>query len=670
MSPEQILQPQAVGPSSDIYALGCLAFEALTGRLPFRASTRGGVVGRKIQGGEALGAGLAGLDRSVRAALTRAVDPDPSLRHPRASDLVAELRRAVGKRPRRLARFALTAAVAMLAVTAWTVWPRAPALDPERVVVGPVVNETGNPELDPLASSVVDYLTRGIQGTGLVRVIPTETALSSARYALSGRGTGDPIAALAEETGAGVVVSGRIFEDGGEIGLSLQINDAIHGDVQSALEPVSRPPQEAGLLRLLEETGDRLFGSLALILDERVEAFADAADPPPFRVYRMFSEGLDRYLAADWDAAAELFLEAHRADASFVTPVLYAALSHSNMGAFAVEDSLLRAASGDPWSLTPFEWGWIQYRLAFLAGDRAAALQAIRAVAAAAPGSKAVYNYGVEAMEGRRLREAVDALESLPPDRGPVRGSVGHLGALAVSHHALGDEDQARRAASGLQEIHPDLLLPRQLACGPLAASDRLDILHAELDRVAAQGTDATGLTPGEVLVDCALELRAHGHPEASRSAVAQALAWFEERGWQELPDRALIAAGDAFGLLGRWDRAADVGARVLERQATGRIRLDALALVGRAAAARGDVATAEDIRDRLAGADGAFRFGYHLYAASLVEASLGRTAAALALLRRAFAEGLHFGAYLHLHPALDPLRREPGFQRLIEPVA
>jgi serine/threonine protein kinase len=39
MSPEQWMNPAEVGPSSDLYALGVLAYEAITGRRPFSAET-------------------------------------------------------------------------------------------------------------------------------------------------------------------------------------------------------------------------------------------------------------------------------------------------------------------------------------------------------------------------------------------------------------------------------------------------------------------------------------------------------------------------------------------------------------------------------------------------------------------------------------------------------
>ena len=39
----------------------------------------------------------------------------------------------------------------------------------------------------------------------------------------------DPIAALAEETGAGIVISGEILEDGRRVGVRVRITDATRG---------------------------------------------------------------------------------------------------------------------------------------------------------------------------------------------------------------------------------------------------------------------------------------------------------------------------------------------------------------------------------------------------------------------------------------------------------
>ena len=131
-----------------------------------------------------------------------------------------------------------------------------------------------------------------------------------------------------------------------------------------------------------------------------------AATAPAFEAYRPFSEGLEQYLVRDYRQAIAFFQVARDADSTFVAATIYEALSHSNLGEFAAEDSLLSSLVRADARLTPFERRWLEYRRALLAGNRPAALLAMRSAAAEAPGSKAVYNLGVEAMEGRRLADA------------------------------------------------------------------------------------------------------------------------------------------------------------------------------------------------------------------------------------------------------------------------
>jgi hypothetical protein len=98
MSPEQWRDPREVGPATDIYALGCLAYEVLTGRTPFVAdSARGYRDGHLRDEPPSLDDGFpAGADQAIRRALSKS----PAARQATALELAAELRAAVRAEPR------------------------------------------------------------------------------------------------------------------------------------------------------------------------------------------------------------------------------------------------------------------------------------------------------------------------------------------------------------------------------------------------------------------------------------------------------------------------------------------------------------------------------------------------------------------------------------------
>ena len=102
MSPEQWDDARAVGPASDIYSLGVLAYRALTGRVPFPAESEAKCrEGHLHMEPPPLGGDLPpSVDRAIRRALAKA----PEARHGSALDLASELRGALPASVRELLR--------------------------------------------------------------------------------------------------------------------------------------------------------------------------------------------------------------------------------------------------------------------------------------------------------------------------------------------------------------------------------------------------------------------------------------------------------------------------------------------------------------------------------------------------------------------------------------
>jgi serine/threonine-protein kinase len=92
MAPEQARgHPE---PRSDLYALGCVLFELLTGRLPFEApDTMGYLSAHLTEDPPAPGSVVPGVSADWDALVLRLLEKDPGRRHDNAAELAADLRR-------------------------------------------------------------------------------------------------------------------------------------------------------------------------------------------------------------------------------------------------------------------------------------------------------------------------------------------------------------------------------------------------------------------------------------------------------------------------------------------------------------------------------------------------------------------------------------------------
>jgi len=684
MAPEQATAESHIDHRADIYAVGALAYELLTGRPPFTGATQQEVLAAHVtKEPEALSKQRIDISADLELVVLRCLEKNPDHRWQTAEELLTALDSfttpsggaaptgmAAGRADGRWWKVwaAIGASAVILAVTATLLilWP-SEELNPDQVVVAVFDNETGEESLDYVGRMAADWITQGLMGAGVVQVVPWPDALQAWSYVAEEADAGrsmNVVRAIAEETGAPIVVSGRYYLERDSLHFRLDVIDAREGvPIGGELPPVSGSSD--AVREVIAELRDRTMGYLAVSFDERIGSVAPlVSTPPTIAAYREFNEGMNWYVAGEYPEANERFESALKLNPNWFPALRLLLINMWNQGRWKAMDSVLSGASLLDSTLTEYERAWVGHLRAWVDGDIDRSLVEIRRAAEMSPGSKAVYNLGSAANRAFRPREAIDALLSLDPTRGAMRDWTRYWNRLTDAYHMLGEYELELQAAHRAEAQYPQNLWRVR----PLAALGRLDGLEEVIAESIASRPPHFVRTQ---LRRAAEILRVNGNGIASVSIANRLLTYLESRPSEEVNSvHHRQTMGWVLYLVGRADEARYVLDELLEdpHLIQSQYRFDVRGMRGYLAAMAGDLDQANEDLRWFAALDGTYLKGRHTYWRAVITGALGDPDEAVRLLRQAYRDGRERFANDAEHAYLDPIRDHPGFRELMTP--
>jgi serine/threonine protein kinase/Flp pilus assembly protein TadD len=282
MSPEQALGEPSVDGRSDIYSLGCVIYEMLSGAPPFTASTVQALLAKRVLG---LPPHLTNVPTPVDEVVRKSLAAQPQDRFTTAVALADALLEAAQK---------------------------APSADLS-VVVLPFENLSPDPDNAFFADGLTEELIADLSKVQALKVISRTSAM---HY----KGTTKPLPEITRELNVHYVLEGSVRRAANSLRITAQLIDA-RTDVHLWAEMYDDPLTMENLLQVQREIALRIVAALgAVITPEEREAVSDLStgDLGAYEYYLRGNQYFNRsFLEEDFRAALRMYDRAIESDSMF-----------------------------------------------------------------------------------------------------------------------------------------------------------------------------------------------------------------------------------------------------------------------------------------------------------------------------------------------------------------
>ncbi|HSM05165.1 MAG TPA: protein kinase [Longimicrobiales bacterium] len=308
MSPEQATGDTGVDGRTDVYALGCVLYEMLSGEAPFGRGSAQAILGRKVtRRVRDLVRGLESVPGTVTDVIERALAVSPEDRFPTAVHLrnalsQATAEEAMARRASRIRRtravrgLGIVAVTAVLGSTGWWGWTSVTGPSVERLSVLPPMAMTSAPDQEPMLQGMHNGLINELSRAG-VSVIGGVQSMT--RY----RDSDLTVREIADELRVDAIVEWGGYWSGDSVGFDVRLLD---GDTQDVLWANSYGDQVDQLVNLYRAVTAAVAHEIELDLTPEARARlarVQSVDPEAQEAYMRAQFHWNRMTPEDFDQA-------------------------------------------------------------------------------------------------------------------------------------------------------------------------------------------------------------------------------------------------------------------------------------------------------------------------------------------------------------------------------